>query len=82
MDFIAGLPKFEGKTVIMVVVDRLTKYADFFALSHPFKASIVSTAFMETIQKLHGNPKIIVSDRDPISLEIFGQNYFLVFVLS
>ena len=66
MDFITGLPKSEEKSVIMVVVDILTKYAHFCALSHPFKANIVSTAFMETIQKLHGNPKIIVSDRDPI----------------
>ena len=66
MDFITGLPKYDGKSVIMVVVDILTKYAQFCALSHPFKASTVSSAFMETIQKLHGNPKIIVSDRDPI----------------
>jgi hypothetical protein len=66
MDFITGLPKSEGKSVIMVIVDRLTKYAHFFSLSHPFKASTISIAFMETIQKLHGIPKIIVSDRDPI----------------
>jgi hypothetical protein len=66
MDFITGLPMFEGKSVIMVIVDRLTKYAHFCALSHPFKASTVATAFMETIQKIHGIPKIIVSDRDPI----------------
>jgi hypothetical protein len=66
MDFITGLPKFEGKSVIMVIVDRLTKYAHFCALSHPFKESTVATAFMDTVQKLHGNPKIIVSDRDPI----------------
>ena len=66
MDFIIGLPKSEGKSVIMVVVDRLTKYAHVCALSHPFKASTFSTAFMETIQKRHGNPKIIVSDRDSI----------------
>ena len=59
MDFITGLPKYEGKSVIMVVVDRLTRYAHFCALSHTFKASTVSTAFMETIQKLHGNPKYI-----------------------
>ena len=74
MDFIIGLPKSKGKSVIMVVVDRLTKYAHFCALSHPFKASTIATAFMETIQKLHGNPKI----RDPI----FGQNYFLIWVLN
>ena len=66
MDFIIGLPKSEGKSVIMVVVDRITKYAHFCALSHPFEASAIDTTFMETIQKLHGNPKIIVSERDPI----------------
>ena len=66
MDFITGLPKSEGKSVIMVVVDKLTKYAQFCALSHPFKAIIVATTFIKTIQKLHGNQKIIVSDRDPI----------------
>jgi hypothetical protein len=71
MDFITGLPKSEGKIVLMVIVDRLTKYAHFCALSHPFKASTVATAFMETVQKLHGNPKIIVSDRDPIFIGHF-----------
>ena len=66
MDFTTGLPKSKGKSVIMVVVDRITKYAHFCALSHPFKESIDTTTFMETIQNLHGNPKIIVSNRDPI----------------
>ena len=64
MYFIIGLPKSEGKSVIMVVVDSITKYAHFCAISHPFKASTVSTTFMETIQNLHGNPNIIVSDKD------------------
>jgi hypothetical protein len=71
MDFIMGLPKSKGKSVIMVVVDRLTKYAHFCALSHPFNTCTVATAFMETIQKLHGTPKIIVSDRDPIFIGNF-----------
>ena len=66
MDFIIGLPTFEGNSIIMVVVERLTKYAHFCVLSRPFKTNTVSTAFVEIIQKLHGNPKIIVSDRDPI----------------
>ena len=46
MVFITALPKSEGKSVIMVVVDRLTKYAHFCALSHPFKANTVAIAFM------------------------------------
>jgi hypothetical protein len=65
-DFITGLLKSEGKSVIMAIVYRLTKYAHFCALSHPFKSIIVSTAFMEIDQNIHGIPKIIVSDRDPI----------------
>jgi hypothetical protein len=76
MDFITRLPKSEGKSVIMVIVDRLTKYAHFCALSHPFKASTVSIAFMETVQKLHGSPKIIVSDRDPIFTGHFWTELF------
>ena len=76
MNFIIVLPKSKGKSVIMVVVDRLTKYAHFCALSHPFKASTVATAFMETIQKLHGNSKIVVSDRDPIFTGNFWTKLF------
>ncbi|KAH9309936.1 hypothetical protein KI387_037847, partial [Taxus chinensis] len=59
MDFITGLPKSEGKSVIMVMVDRLTKYAHFCAMAHPFTASTVAISFMDTVQKLHGTPKII-----------------------
>ena len=76
MDFITGLPTSEGKSVIMVVIDRLTKYAHFCALSHPFKANTVATAFIEIIQKIHGNPKIIVSDRDPILIGNFWTKLF------
>jgi hypothetical protein len=32
MDFITRLPKSEGKSVIMVIVDRLTKYGAFIEL--------------------------------------------------
>jgi len=76
MDFMIYLPKSEGESDIMVVVYRLTKYAHFCALSHPFNASIDATTFMETIKKLHGNPKIIVSDRDPIFTGNFWTKLF------
>ncbi|KAH9291972.1 hypothetical protein KI387_042837 [Taxus chinensis] len=76
MDFITGLPCSEGKNVIFVIVDRLTKYAHFCALSHPFAASTVATIFLETVQRLHGTPKIIVSDRDPIFTSNFWTELF------
>lgn len=52
MDFIEGLPKAYGKNVIMVAVDRLTKYAHFMALSHPFTAKDIAEIFMEEVVKL------------------------------
>ena len=76
MDFITGLPKSEEKNIIMVVVYRFTKYAHFCALSRPFKASTTATTFMEIIKKLHGNPKIIVSDRGPILTRNFWMELF------
>ena len=76
MDFITSLPKSEGKSVITVVVDIIIMYAHFCGLSNPFKASTVATTFMDTILKLHGNPRVILSDRDPIFTGNFWTKLF------
>lgn len=57
MDFIEGLPKSNNKDVIMVVVDRFTKYAHFISLTHPFSAEGVANLYMENVYKLHGRLK-------------------------
>lgn len=54
MDFIVGLPNWKGKTVIMVVVDILSKFAHFVALSHPYTAASVAQLFVDHVFKLHG----------------------------
>lgn len=66
MDFIDGLPKSKGKTVIWMVVDRLTKYAHFTGLSYLYSDNDVAKRFMKNIYKLDGVPEDIISDRDPI----------------
>lgn len=68
MDFIIGLPKSQGKEVIVVVVDRLTKYSHFMAFTHPYTASQVAEVFMYSVYKLHGCLTTIVSDCDSVVL--------------
>ena len=62
MDFTEGLPKLEAQEVIWVVVDRLSKYAHFIALSHPYSAEDVAQAYLDNIFKLHGLPSSMISD--------------------
>ena len=72
MDFIEGLPKVGGKSVILTVVDRFSKYAHFIAVGHPYTAASVARAFFDSIVRLHGFPASIVSDRDPCSRGMCG----------
>ena len=62
LDFVEGLPKSQGFEVILVLVDRLTKYAHFVPLSHPDTTTKVATLYLRYIFKLHGMLASIVSD--------------------
>jgi transposase InsO family protein len=76
MDFVEGLPRVAGKTVILTVVDRFSKYAHFIALAHPYTAETVARAFFADIVRLHGVPVSIVSDRDPVFTSAFWTALF------
>ena len=66
MDFVKGLPKSWDKSIILVVVDRLTKFALFIPLSYSYTTKSVATVFIENIYKLYGFPIVMVSDKDSV----------------
>lgn len=74
MDIVIGLLSSRGYTAIMVVVDRLSKYAHFAPLPPRFDAWRVANLFVETVVKHHGFPKTLVSDRDAIFLNEVWEN--------
>jgi hypothetical protein len=81
MDFIEGLPKSSNKSVILVVVDRLTKYVHCIVLSHPYIAHSVAQTFMDNIFKLHRPPVAIVTDSDRIfTSQLWQKSSAMVFI--
>jgi hypothetical protein len=54
MNFVEGLPKVGGKSVILTGVDRFSKYAHFIPLAHPYTAESVAQVFFSEIVRLHG----------------------------
>lgn len=76
MDFVEGLPKSNGKDVILVVIDGLTKYGHFLAISHPYTSQLVAKLFMDHVYKLHGLHVSIVTNRDKVFTSLFWKELF------
>ncbi|KAA3484997.1 reverse transcriptase [Gossypium australe] len=76
MDFVEVLLVSKGKDIILVVVDRLTKYGHFVALSHPFMAVTIAQEYLTHVYKLYGALKSIILDRGKIFLSTFWHELF------
>lgn len=63
MDFVEGLTVSNHKDLILVVVDRFTKYAHFMAMKHPITMQTVAQAFTDNVFKQHGLSTVIVTDK-------------------
>ena len=65
LDYITGLPRTkDGHDVILVIVDRLSKWAYFIPTVITANAKETARLFMEHVLSRHGMPKRLVSDRD------------------
>jgi hypothetical protein len=77
LEFITGLPKTQKQNdSIMVVIDKLSKYAHFIPVKSTFKAINITEIFMNRIFRLHGIPKMMVSDRDVKFTSTFWKELF------
>lgn len=63
MDFITGQTVVQGKYVIIVVVDRLSKFAHFRSLKASYSAKLIANYFVQNIIKLYGYPLFITSEK-------------------
>ena len=49
----------------MVVIDKISKAAHFIPIETTYKAANIADIFMKQIFRLHGIPKVVISNRDP-----------------
>jgi len=76
LDFVEGLPTSDNYNALLVVIDKFTKYGHFIPIKHPFTALQIAQVFMNHVYKLHGLPKIIISDRDRVFTSAIWQQLF------
>jgi hypothetical protein len=72
LDFMEGFPKVCGKSVILTVVNRFSKFTPISSSS----AMTVAKAFFDTMIHLHGVPASMVNDRDPIFTSTLWKELF------
>lgn len=66
-----GFHNTNGKDVILVIVDKFTRYGHFITLS-----TGLATFFLNHLYKLHGLPSKKLSDRDPVFTSFFWKELF------
>jgi len=75
MDFVIHLPRsVRGHDSIWVIVDRLTKCANFLPINQKMSLDKLAELYVREVVQLHGVPASIISDRDPRFTSRFWQS--------
>jgi hypothetical protein len=76
MDLVEGFPCVGGKSVVLTVVDRFSKYVHFIPLGHPYTVVSITKVFFDNIVKLDGISCSIISDHDLVFTNTFWSEMF------
>ncbi|RDX95170.1 hypothetical protein CR513_22345, partial [Mucuna pruriens] len=68
--------------LIWVIIDHMSKYAHFVALSHPYTAATLAQHFKYQIYRIHRALMKIISDRDPVLVSNFWNKFLITWGLN
>ena len=75
-DLVTDLPESDGYTTIAVFIDKLTKMVHFAPCRKEVDGMEYARIFGDIVFRLHGLPKVIISDRDPRFTGKFWESLF------
>ena len=75
LDFVTGLPLSHGMSVILTVVDRISKAAHLIALPKLPNSKETADLLVSNVFRLHGIPTDIVSDRGPQFISVVWKSF-------
>ena len=75
-DLVIDLPDSEEYTAIAIFVDKLTKMVHLACCAKEVTAMEYAKHFVEHVFRLHGLPKVIISDQDPQFTDKFWKSLF------
>jgi hypothetical protein len=73
LDYLTHLDESNGFNNVLIVVDHLTRMAHFLPCTEIVTAEETATLFLHGVCRLHGLPRVLVSDRDPKFVSGFWQ---------
>ena len=76
INLIGPLPQSKGKNTILVIVDQFSKMIHLFLIMDIVTSKGVTTIFCNSIFKLHGTPRKVISDQGPQFISSFMKDLY------